>query len=238
MNKDFKILSTKKLTDDSVEILRNKEIQLFEHNFISTKSILQNTDSELLNTLAQQKLYVIFTSANAVKAVAEKLLFQPKWKVFCISGKTQKTIEQLFTKAEIIDHAPNGEELSEKILAHQDIKHFLFFSGDRRMHTIPDKLTAAGKHLQEIVVYQTELTPVKSDDNYNGILFFSPSGVESFFSENKISKETVLFSLGPSTTKAIKKYSENIIECAFPSEEEMVKSVNNYFKTKTSPPGN
>lgn len=234
MHKKIKILSTKKLLDDSAEIMRDERIELFEQNFISTKSILQNTDSELLNMLAQQKLHVIFTSANAVKAVAEKLLFQPKWKVFCINGNTQKTIEQLFTKAEIIDHAPNGEKLSEKILAYQHVKNFLFFSGDRRMHTIPDKLYEAGKYLQEIVVYQTELTPVKLDDNYNGILFFSPSGVESFFSENKISNETVLFSLGPSTTKAIKKYSENIIECNFPSEEEMVKSVNNYFKVKTS----
>lgn len=229
MQKKINILSTKTLSSDSLEMLANRGLEINAYSFIATESILQDKDVDFLNVLAQQSLNVIFTSANAVNAVAEKLLFQPKWKIFCINGKTQKTIEKLFTKIAMVDSAPNGELLAMKILQQKE-KHFLFFSGDRRMHTIPDAFFSAGYHLQEIVVYKTSLSPVKLEQNYNGILFFSPSGVESFFSVNNISKETVLFSIGPSTTKAIKEYSENIIECAFPSEEEMVKSVNNYFK--------
>lgn len=229
MQSHIKILSTKVLSQESVSMLENKGASVFQHNFIKTESILTDADAGLVNSLAQQRLHVIFTSANAVHAVAEKLQFQPKWKVFCINGKTRKTIEKLFTKVEILDSSPTGELLAEKILAHSDVRHIVFFSGSRRLDTIPDALLHAGFNLQEIVVYKTSLTPVRLDENFSGILFFSPSGVESYFSVNRISKETALFSIGPSTTKALKNYSGNISECSFPSEEELAGAAYRYF---------
>lgn len=232
MSRDFKILSTKTLSAKNNKRLIDSSFELQEHSFICTNSIVQDTTAGLLNALAQQSLTVIFTSANAVNAVAEKLLFQPKWKVFCINGKTQRTIEKLFLKSEVLGSSPTGELLAEQILQHANTLHVVFFSGSKRLHTIPDALLNAGCHLQEIVVYETLYNPVVFDENFDGIVFFSPSGVESFFSVNKISKETVLFSIGPTTTKAIQKYSENIIECAFPSEEEMVSVVKLYYKSE------
>ena len=38
---------------------------------------------------------------------------------------------------------------------------------------------------------------------FDAILFFSPSGVESFFMNNEIDKETMLFSIGKTTAKAL-----------------------------------
>lgn len=229
MISNFKILSTKILAQEYAQILTDAGFEVSEHSFITTKSIVQDTDIDLLNALAQQKLTVIFTSANAVNAVAEKLLFQPKWKVFCINGKTQNTIEKLFSKTEILDSSPTGELLAEKILQQHNTRHIVFFCGSKRLNTIPDALLKAGYYLQELVVYETNLNPVLFDENFNGVIFFSPSGVESFFSVNKISKETVLFSIGPSTTKALKRYSENIVECAFPSEEALIDLVKRHY---------
>lgn len=225
MQAHTKILSTKKLSEKNIHLLESSGISVFQHNFIKTESILTDTDAALINKLGQQKLHVIFTSANAVKAVAEKLLFQPKWKIFCISGKTKATIEQLFLKAEIVADAANGQQLAEKIIAISDLKNILFFSGNKRMSTIPRALETAAINLQEIVVYATDLTPAEFQENFAAIIFFSPSAVESFFSVNKISKETILFSIGATTTKALGLFSANIIESAFPSEKEIVRTI-------------
>lgn len=55
---------------------------------------------------------------------------------------------------------------------------FLRESTERRITRIFKKNRIAVK---EIIVYQTNEIPVKVDEKYNGILFFSPSAVKSFF---------------------------------------------------------
>ncbi len=73
------------------------------------------------------------------------------------------------------------------------------------------RLKNKGIKLTEIIVYQTTLTPVAIEKKYDGILFFSPSAVESFFSRNTIPPTTTLFSIGTSTVEALKKFSSNKI---------------------------
>lgn len=233
MEKKITILSTRNLTNESVDRLNAANIFVQQKQFIETKIINDNQLSEIINALAQQKIHVIFTSANAVESVAEKLLFQPNWNIFCLAGKTKQTIEKFFTKVKIIHTAENGKSLAIKIIESENPMPIVFFCGNKRMNTMPEMLVNKGFQLQELVVYKTILTPKKINDTFDGILFFSPSAVESFFSENKIQQNKILFSIGKSTSEAIKNFSEKIVETTFPSEKKMVETVVDFYRNTT-----
>ncbi|HEX9150948.1 MAG TPA: uroporphyrinogen-III synthase, partial [Flavobacterium sp.] len=84
--------------------------------------------------------------------------------------------------------------------------------------------------VNEIVVYQTIAVPFKVEKKYHGILFFSPSAVESFFSNNKVTGQTVLFAIGKTTAMALKKYCNNkIITSDEPGKENLVRKMMEYF---------
>ena len=61
--------------------------------------------------------------------------------------------------------------------------------------------------MQELVVYQTQATPVRLKKEYDAVLFFSPTAVTSFFSINTLSQQTVLFALGGTTAGALRRFS-------------------------------
>ena len=67
-------------------------------------------------------------------------------------------------------------------------------------------------------------------NEYFGILFFSPSAVQSFFSKNKVADKTILFAIGNTTANEIKKYSTNkIIISDEPGKENLVTKMIEYF---------
>ncbi|MCC8142570.1 MAG: uroporphyrinogen-III synthase [Tannerellaceae bacterium] len=70
---------------------------------------------------------------------------------------------------------------------------YYFFCGQRRLNEIPERLSGAAISYKEVIVYETELTPQTLEKTYEGILFYSPSGVESFFSANHPGKATLFF---------------------------------------------
>jgi len=104
-----------------------------------------------------------------------------------------------------------------------------FFCGNKRRDDLPVTLKNNGFDIEELVVYETELSPVKIVDHFDAIAFLSPTAVESFFSVNGLDKKIVCFSVGETTTTAIKKYTGNpIITSERPLEESIITSVMNY----------
>ena len=107
-----------------------------------------------------------------------------------------------------------------------------FFTGNLRLDTLPNHLTQHNISFEELVVYNTRLTPTQVQQGFDGILFFSPSAVVSFFSINKISDSIVLFAIGDTTADTIKTYTKNkIITRNSPAKESMVEEAVDYFKT-------
>ena len=60
----------------------------------------------------------------------------------------------------------------------------------------------------------------KIKQKWDGILFFSPTGVKSFFAENKIANSAA-FCIGQTTASEVKKYTANVFE----AEKTTVESV-------------
>lgn len=200
--------------------------------FIQVIDISDETEVwEKISAAYQQNATVVFTSASAVFAVCEHPSFvRPDWKIFCIEKATKKAVLQYFDESYISGSAKDSDELAGKIKESADVKEVIFFCGDKRMDTLPSILLRSGIITKEIVVYKTVEQPTFIEKEHNGILFYSPSGVSSFFSMNTTSPETVLFAIGNTTAAAIKLETDNkIVVCPTPSKEALLDEAINYF---------
>ncbi|WP_300601478.1 uroporphyrinogen-III synthase [Niabella sp.] len=222
-NKPLHILSTK-LLDEVLIRQAGTRVQLDCSSFLQTQPVAPEQVAMLMADVSLSEQTVIFTSANAVKAVAAALTDSPEWKVFCIEAATRKKVQELFPGTTIAASAPNGAQLVKKIIE-QAPDQVVFFCGNLRLDTIPDGLKKNGIPCREKIVYETIKTPVPINRHYDGILFYSPSGVESFFSLNEINPATRAFSIGPSTTRALKEYTSNIVEAMQPDVEQMIRLI-------------
>ena len=125
--------------------------------------------------------------------------------------------------------AKNAAELA-KIIIEDGEEEVVFFCGNQRLDTLPDTLRENDIDVYEMVVYETVQIPTKVEKEYDGILFFSPSGVDSFFSVNKVGVKTELFAIGNTTANAIKKHTDNkVIFSETASKETMVDYAIKYF---------
>ncbi|TEB40719.1 uroporphyrinogen-III synthase, partial [Flavobacterium circumlabens] len=106
---------------------------------------------------------------------------------------------------------------------------FTFFSGNLRRETLPQALKEADVKFNEIQVYDTSLTPQKIKTAPDAILFFSPSGVESYLKENIIKKEKC-FCIGETTADALEKITKNIIIADQPTVEDVIEDVIEEYK--------
>lgn len=230
MNYEITILSTRPLPATMLEEAEQNGIRVDIISFIHTEPV-PGLDEQITGLL-NKELTVIFTSMNAVEAVGGH---HANWKIFCIGDATQAAVKRHFGEDAIAGTAQNAAELADVII-NAGVKEAVFFCGDIRRAELPDKLAAANIPLKEITVYRTIPTPKKIEKSYNGILFFSPSAAESFFSVNQLSPYTVLFAIGNTTGNTIRKFTGNaVITSDAPGKEELARHAIAYFRTVQNP---
>ena len=225
------ILSTGALPGYLIEEVKDNNIHIDVIPFISTEPIQTIEVQQEIEQALLQSTTVVFTSRNAVEAVAAELEgLEPEWKIYCVGEKTKELIDEYFGEDKVYGSADNAEELAELIIEEDITDELIFFCGDQRRDELPELLRSHGIEVNEIVVYQTIAVPRKLDKQYEGVLFFSPSGADSFFRVNKVDKKSIFFAIGATTSNAIKKFSDNkIIISKLPDKEHVIKEVVNYF---------
>lgn len=233
----YKVLSTKKLDPSIIEYAKQNNIDIIEQEFISIKPIFTEDKQKQIIELTKSGIqHIVFTSSNAVTAFEKYLQAGDtfdlvNWKAFCLSGKTKEAIlNSSYLGINIIGEAENAPELAKKIIE-QKIEEIIFFCGDKRRDELPSLLQQAGTKVHEIIVYKTVETPIVAANDFDAILFFSPSSVKSFFSVNQIKRNTICFAIGQTTADSIADFTDNkIITSEFPSQEMIISSVNFYFQ--------
>lgn len=214
------ILSTKKLSPKQKQLLLDEDFSVFDEDFIATKSIhfeLPKVNDNL-----------IFTSQNAVQSILE----HPKYKelkaktVFCVGIKTKDFLEANgFEVAAYTDYASDLAEIITLIYANES---FTFFSGNLRKDILPSTLKENQVTFNEIEVYETNITSHKIKSRLDGILFFSPSAVESYLKMNGI-KDEVCFCIGETTAETLQnKHIKKIVVAEQPTIEDVITAVINY----------
>jgi uroporphyrinogen-III synthase len=199
--------------------------------FIRTEFVSDDHLKDTVQQIAKTNAVVIFTSRNAIIRVIELLDgVQPLWVIFCIGKGSKETINAYFKNSSIGGIADNAALLSD-VIAGDNIRDCVFFCGDQRLEELPARLKTANVQVQEIVVYKTVLTPVKVEKKYDGILFFSPSGVESFFSVNLVTSDSVFFALGNTTAMRLRReVSNKIIVSSIAQKDKLLQEAIAYFE--------
>ena len=212
----IQILSTKKLSDNQKQALVNANFNVVEADFIRTESQVFE-----LNKINDN---LIFTSQNAVQS----FLLDPKSEelktknVFCVGLKTKILLSE--SGFNVIAYTGYAADLAEIITLIYANESYTFFSGNLRRETLPEALKEAKVKFNEIQVYETTLTPQKIKAPIDAILFFSPSGIESYLKENSIKKETC-FCIGTTTASALEGITKNIIIADQPTIEDVIEDV-------------
>ena len=152
----------------------------------------------------------IFTSQQAVRSFLEKSQGVLSIKnCFCVGPKTKFLLEENGLK--VIEIGQNATELAQKIAKNYKNCVFYYFCGTIRREELPKALKSEKISLFEVKTYKTVLKTKKFDQKWDGILFFSPSGVASFISENKHQTNTHAFCIGQTTASSAKKHFKTVV---------------------------
>ena len=233
-NNNKYLLSTRPLPKALHEEGAEKHVIIEELSFIDTKPVEDEALYQQIKTLASEPHTIVFTSMNAVEAVAAQVVEAPHWKIYSIGNTTRKLIDEKWGADKIIATAENAQRLGERLID-DGVKEVVFFCGNIRRDELPNKIRSEKGKVEEVVVYQTEETPTILERDYDGILFFSPSAVHAFYSRNKPAKNTTLFAIGKTTEEAINQYrSHKIVVAHVTDKTELAQQAIEYLSQHNS----
>ena len=219
--KEITVLSTRCLSKDQIEKLNSSGIKLIQHDFIAfEKTSLDNI--KVLDLL-------LFTSKNAVEAVCSlkgyrDLLPIP---VVCVGMKTKELLESYGWS--VLAWADYASELAQIIEERFSDKGFTFFCGNLRRELLPQFFRDKNIASVEYEVYRTYLQPKHIEEKISGVMFYSPSGVESYLSENRVHDE-VCFCIGTTTAEALRGITTRIVLAGQPTIDETISVCVSYYK--------
>jgi len=228
---DINILSTRPVDESQVQQALKKGIAIDAISFIETEAIQDIEIQQEIEWASVEQATVVFTSMNAVEAVTGMLDgFVPEWSIYCMGHKTKQLVTAYFGEQSITATADNASALADTIIENEGTDEIIFFCGNQRREELPAKLREQNIDVNEIVVYETNIIEHIIDKEYDGILFFSPSAVESFFMKNKLPVHTVVFAIGNTTAQTAHKFCNNrIMISAQPGKNELVAQAVLYF---------
>lgn len=220
--KTYNVYSTKLLTESQRQLF-NETIGAESSDFI--KVSLNRIKPTLLKKAHDN---VVITSKNAVEAIvsnitAEELKFK---NIYCVGRRTKKLIEQ---KIGPVKHSErNAKRLAEYLVNNvkEGVK-ITYFCSNIRLDDLPKTLSDNNIELNEIEAYQTRFDALKLEEKFDGVLFYSPSTVESFASRNKANGTA--FCIGESTAKLARQFFSDVKIAKIPTVESVIELVNSHF---------
>ena len=206
---------------------------LIKNNYqIDEKSFIKILPYKSISNISVSK-NIIFTSKNSVKIILKKSEIINKLidkNIFCVGKSTAELITT--NNLKLIKSEENSKKLSKHIVANfkKSKESFTYFSGKKRLLELENILKKNEIKIIVHEVYDTILTPKKINDFYDGIIFYSPSAVKSFFNGDNSLKNTYGFCIGNTTAKELKNYSNSFSVAKSNSEENILVSINKHFK--------
>lgn len=231
MTQLINILSTRPIDRSLIGKAESRGISIEVRSFIETMPV-QSTDlTQKIENALSKTATVVFTSMNAVDAVANHLNgHTPQWNIYSIGTTTDQLIKKYFGEGLVTGTAYNAADLAALIVEDPSIDEIIFFCGNHRRNELPDMLRNNNIIVHETEVYKTLAVTHEIKQAFNGILFFSPSAVECFFSNNSINAQTILFAIGNTTAGTIKQFTGNkIIISDTPGKEDLAEQMIEYF---------
>ena len=219
----IRLLSTKQLHSSITSKLLAKNIECVQHDFIEIHPLPFSPD--LLNIGPDNW---IITSQNSWSILSDKVdanLLKRKI-IFCVGQKTKAAIEA--DGFHVALAAKNSKTLAKIIISEYSKQSFQYFSGDQRMTYLPNLFQKENIDWCENVIYATKLTTRKIDEPIDAIMFFSPSGISSYF-ESNIYHDEVCFCIGNTTAMSLENHTDKIIIAENHTIESVIESVIKHY---------
>lgn len=219
--KEYAVYSTKKLSEIQKRLLP-ETVAIEDSDFIKIRfnriapKVVKN---EIKN--------VIITSKNGVESLLNSFIKQElNFKnIYCVGRRTKKLIEQKIGK--VAHSEKNAEKLADYLSKTIKGQEVTYFCSDLRLDTLPKVLTENGVTVNEVEAYKTMYSPVNVREQFSGVLFYSPSTVESYMQENQSNK--IAFCIGESTAKEARKYFKNVQVANLPTVESVLELVSLHY---------
>ena len=211
------VLSTKKLQLNQRELLLNAGCSFVEYDAITTEPIPFEFPKDIEN--------IIITSQNGAAQYLTQKVFVGQ--CFVVGKKTAALLANKGLK--VIEIAQNSAELAHFIAKNYKNERFHYFCGDKRRDELPTILKEAKVSFKEVVSYETSLNIRSFEQTFDGVLFFSPSGVEAFAKANTL-KNTTAFCIGNTTAAEAKKYTNHTVVSNATSVESTIAKAVNHLK--------
>jgi len=237
-NKRPRILCTRPLPESLLELAAREGVDVTVEAFTEIHPIVSNDVRDIILSLFQQRITLVFTSAHAVEILEKHYLHQPdtyyvpaNWDICCLEAGTLDAVKEALTHCTVKATAANATALANAITALGNVKEVYFICGKQRRDELPNILQQNHIRVHELVVYENAATPAKMDAAaYDGVFFFSPSAVRSFFSANTLPAATVCFAIGETTAAALQTAANNkIIISESPSAYALLAAATAYF---------
>lgn len=188
----IRILSTKKL-----DYTWNKPVICDEISFISI--------TEYPYAISNLHQAAIFTSSNAVKIVVDNNDLSKNNKTYCVGSKTRELLINLGFKVQA--HYKCFSDLADAMISSEE-SSFNLFVGNRYQKKEVERLSAH-KRVDVIQCYKNEASSHAVQGTYDALLFFSPSGIDSYLIKNKITTEEC-FCIGETTAEHLSPFTDRI----------------------------
>ncbi|MCA0131371.1 hydroxymethylbilane synthase [Winogradskyella alexanderae] len=219
--KNTNIYSTKKLTDGQLQLFHNSVVA--ESNDAVKISLNRIPKSVVRNEIEN----VIITSKNSVEALLHN--FSPaelQFKnIYCVGRRTKRMIEKRIGKVKHTE--TNAKKLAEYLVEYIEGTKVTYFCSDLRLDDLPKILTENNIAVNEVEAYQTKFDADKVEGDLDGIMFYSPSTVESFLKQNKA--KGIAFCIGDTTAKVARQHFEDVRIAKVPTVESVIELVNEHY---------
>tara|TARA_R110002126_G_scaffold124451_4_gene266532 strand:+ start:38341 stop:39930 length:1590 start_codon:yes stop_codon:yes gene_type:complete len=215
------VYSTKKLSEFQKETL-STAIGIADSDFIKMR--FNRISPKVMKNEIEN---VIITSQNGVEALLNSFTKnEMNFKnIYCVGRRTKKLIENRIGKVTHV--AKNAKKLAEYLSKELVNKEVTYFCSNLRLDILPAHLQTHDIVVNEVEAYKTMLSPVKIDDSVSGVLFYSPSGIESYLEKNSTDK--VAFCIGETTAKEARKHFDKVEVANMPSVDSVLELVNTHF---------
>ncbi len=215
------IYSTKSLTE-AQRFLFNEKIKPDSSDFV--KISLNRIHPRFLKNEIKN---VIITSQNAVEALltnysAVELQFK---NIYCVGRRTKKMIEKRIGK--VLHSEKNAKKLAEYLVDFMEGTEVTYFCSDVRLDDLPEILTENNIKVNEVEAYQTKLDSIKLPESVEGVMFYSPSTVQSYKKENDANG--IAFCIGETTAKEASKHFDDVRIAKVPTVESVIELVNEHY---------
>ncbi|ASV30071.1 hydroxymethylbilane synthase [Maribacter cobaltidurans] len=215
------IFSTKKLTEAQLQRFKGA-IKVDSEDFIK---ISPNRISPLV--LKKEHKNVVFTSKNAVESLLtnispEELQFK---NIYCVGRKTRRLIRKKI--GEVTHFENSATDLANYLVEYIEGTEVTYFHGNLSLEHLPSILEENQITVNKIEAYRTKLSCKSIPESVEGILFYSPSTVESYLLKNK--PHSIAYCIGETTATEARKHFKEVKVAKIPDTESVIDLVNAYY---------